>query len=100
MIGPAGLETVLLLVRGTPLPGDADLPGLIGRLPPSPLGDSGEVAVRGFDPGQPVTAINHGVNRGIGEAAEGIDEPLLQLMERLRPHFEAIRAVRFAYRGE
>ena len=31
---------------------------------------------------------------------ERIDEPLLQLMERLRPHFELARAVRFAYQAE
>jgi hypothetical protein len=33
-------------------------------------------------------------------SSERIDDPLLQWRERLRPHFEAIRAVRFAYRGE
>jgi hypothetical protein len=74
--GPGGLETALLLARRTPLPaGTTVLPGVIGRLPPSPL-------------------------RDLGEETERIDEPLLQLIERLRPHFEVIRAVRFAYQGD
>jgi hypothetical protein len=28
-----------------------------------------------------------------------IDAPLLQVMEKLRPHFDVIRAVWFAYQG-
>jgi hypothetical protein len=98
--GPSGLETALLLVRRTPLPADTDLAALIGHLPPSPLRDPHEVAVRGFDPAKPAAEITRDVNRGLGEEAEQIDEPLLQMIERLRPHFEVIRAVRFAYQGE
>jgi len=100
MTGPPGLETALLLVRQTPLPPGTELADLIGRLPPSPLRDPQEVAVRGFDPGQPVRAIDRGEHRGLADEAERIDDPLLQVMEKLRPHFDVIRAVRFAYRGE
>jgi hypothetical protein len=100
MTGPAGLETALLLVRQTPLPADVSLADLIGRLPPAPLHDPQEYAVRGFDPGQPIRAINRGAHRSIGADPERIDDPLLQVMEKLRPHFEVIRAVRFAYQGE
>ena len=39
MSGPGGLETVLLLAARTPLPAGIDLAGLIGKLPPSPLGN-------------------------------------------------------------
>jgi len=37
-----------------------------------------------------------------GEENENIDDPLLQLMERLRTEnqFDVIKAVRFVYRGE
>jgi hypothetical protein len=98
--GPSGLETALLLVRGTPLPADVDLAGLIGRLPAAPLRDPQELVVRGFDPGQQVDAIDRGEHRGLGEEAKEIDDPLLQLLEQLRPHFELARAVRFAYQGE
>jgi hypothetical protein len=39
-------------------------------------------------------------NRGPSQDAEEIDDPLLQLMDRLRPHFQGIRAVRFAHQGD
>jgi hypothetical protein len=100
MQGPAGLETAVLLVRQTPLPADVNLANLIGRLPPAPLRDPQEYAVRGFDPDQPVRGIDRGVHRGLAQEAERIDDPLLQVMEKLRPHFELIRAVRFAYQGQ
>jgi hypothetical protein len=102
MEGPGGLETVLLLARRTPLPAGTTLLRLIGRFPPSPLGDVLEVARGGFDEGQPIQAILSGQHRGIGEEAGKIDEPLLHLMERLRKEgrFDVIRPVRFAYRGE
>jgi hypothetical protein len=98
--GPGGLETALLLARRTRLPAAAELTEVIGPLPPAPLRDPQEVAVRGFDPGQPTGAIDRGVHRGLGQESQRIDEPLLHLMERLRLHFELIRAVRFAYQGD
>ena len=60
------------------------------------------VAERGVDEGQPIEAMRAGEHRGIDEEADKIDDPLLQLMERLRTQnqFEVIKAVRFAYRGE
>jgi hypothetical protein len=100
MTGPPGLETALLLVRTTPLPPETDLAKLIGRLPPSRLRDPLEVAVLGFDPGQPAGAVKRSVHRSLIPEAEEIDDPLLRVMEKLRKHFEVIRAVRFAYQGE
>jgi serine/threonine protein kinase len=102
MRGPGGLETAVLLVRSSPLPVSTDLAALIDSLPPVPLGDPQEVAVCGCDPGQSVEAINRGEHRlrGLGTDPERIDDSLLQLMRRLRPHFEVIRVVRFAYEGE
>jgi serine/threonine protein kinase len=102
MTGPGGLETVLLLARRMPLPPGTDLPGLIGPLRPAPLRDVREVAVRGFDEGQPTETLRLGQYRGIGDEPDKIDDPLLQLMERLRNEgpFEVIKALRFAYRGE
>jgi serine/threonine protein kinase len=101
MTGPSGLETVLLLARHTPLPPGTDLAGLLGQLPPSPLRDVREVAVRGFDEGQPTETLRVGQHRGIGDEPDKIDDPLLQLMERVRTQgpFDVIKAVRFAYRG-
>lgn len=100
MVGPSGLDTALLLIRHTPLAAEVDLREVIGELPAAPLRNPQEVAIRGFDAGQPVNAIDVGAFRGLGQEAQKIDEPILQLMERLRPHFESIRAVRFAHEGE
>ncbi len=103
MKGPGGLETALLLVRRTPLPPNIDLAASIGPLPPSPLRNELEVAMRGGDEGQPIVALRVDMYRGIDEEqTEKINDPLLQLMERLRTQnqFEVIKAVRFAYRGE
>jgi hypothetical protein len=41
-----------------------------------------------------------GIGTGDAQMAALLSNPLLQLLERLRPHFELARAVRFAYRGE
>jgi len=103
MKGPGGLETALLLVRRTPLPANVDLAASIGPVPPSPLRNELEIAERGGDEGQPVAMLRLAIHRGIDEEQTAkIDDPLLQLMERLRTQnqFEVIKAVRFAYRGE
>jgi len=102
MSGPGGLETVLLLVRRKPLPPGTDLAGLVGRLPPSPLHAELVFATRGLDEGQPIELLRVGQHRGINEEADKIDEPLLQLMERLKTQnqFDVIKAAQFVYRGE
>jgi predicted Ser/Thr protein kinase len=103
MKGPGGLETALLLVRNRPLPSNVDLAAAIGPLPPTPLRSELEVAVWGGDEGEPVEMLSVALHRGIDEnQTEKIDDPLLQLMERLRTQtqFAVIKAVRFAYRGE
>jgi hypothetical protein len=94
-----GLETIVLLARRTPLPAGVKLGAVIGKMPRVPLGDPAEVAVRVFDPGQPVGHINVGQKRGFQKGAQDIDDPLLKMMGRLRRHFEMIRAVRFAHQG-
>jgi serine/threonine-protein kinase len=103
MVGPGGLETVLLLAREKPLAPGIDLVQLIGQVPRSPLRDEREVAVLDFERGQPLAMTRSGQNRGIDPGkVDAIDDPILQLMERLRTRaqFEVIQAVRFAYRGE
>jgi hypothetical protein len=102
MKGPGGLETVLLLVRRQPLPSGTDLAGLISPLPNSPLRAGQVFATRGLDEGQPIEALRAGPLRGIDDEADKIDDPLLQLMEKLRTknQFEVIKAAQFAYRGE
>jgi serine/threonine protein kinase len=99
-----GLETFLLLVRRTPLPDDYDLASRIGKYPSAPLRHPQEFVVRGagFDGGNVDRDLHRGLEsdvtkRGLNLEAKKIDEPLLQVFERLRPDFELIRAVRFAH---
>jgi hypothetical protein len=94
-----GLETVLLLARRSPLPDGVSLKELIAELPPSPLRDEREWAI--VNPDLPVQKRTMGRHRGIDTSqTKAIDDPLLKLVERLRPQFEVIRALRFAYAGE
>jgi hypothetical protein len=99
MRGKSGLETILLLARREPLPADVNLAQLIGKAPVTPLRDPLEFAVRGGDEGQPITHVKREAHRGPEMEVEAIDDPLLQLLGRLRGHFEVIRAVRFAHQG-
>jgi serine/threonine protein kinase len=101
----SGLETFLLLVRRTPLPEDYDLAGRIGQYPSAPLRHPQEFVVRGAGPdGDSADRDLHrsldaelSTKRGLNLEAKRIDEPLLQVFERLRGDFELIRAVRFAH---
>src|SRR5262249_49746171 len=100
--GPSGLETAMLLVRRTPFPvqEEKQLADIAGKLGPSQLRDPKECAVLRWDAGQLTATQEMGQNRGLDKEAVAIDEPLLALMERLRPHVEMIRAFRFAHQGE
>jgi hypothetical protein len=98
--GPPGLETVLMLARRTPLPAETSLADIAGTLPPTALRDPRELAFFGFHQNETRGSVRLALNRGIEVETAGIDDPLLQLMERLRQqHFEVVQAVRFAYRG-
>src|SRR5262249_35886504 len=91
-----GLDTMLLLAHKTPLSAEVHLAELIGKLPEAPLGPRDEVVVRGFDRGVPVAEVRQDHNRR-PKGGEVLDEQLLQLGERLKDHFELIRAVQFAH---
>ena len=99
MSGKSGLETILLLARREPLPAEVKLAQLIGKAPVTRLRDPLEFAIRGGDEGQQIGSVNRGQHRGPEAEVEEIDDPLLQLLGRLREHFEVIRAVRFAHQG-
>jgi serine/threonine protein kinase len=96
----AGLETVLLLARRTPLPADQSLARLLGKVPAGELNDPREVALLSHDSGRRGGHIDYSHNRGIKKKPEEIDAPMLQLMARLAGEFEVIRAVRFAHVGK
>jgi hypothetical protein len=98
--GHRGLDTILLLVRSTPLETDGvPLRDLIGKPPPSDFVHPREVSWLELAPGQtaarhPKPALNRGVKAG---QSKQLDEPILKLLEKLRPHFDLIKAVRFAH---
>jgi hypothetical protein len=95
--GAGGLETILLLARREPLPAGVKFDELLAGLPRAPLRDPREVAVLGFDGDRPLEPLH--LFRGGSKTAKQIDDPLLRLLEKLRPHFEVIRAVRFAHQA-
>jgi hypothetical protein len=98
VIGPEGLETAVLLARSTPLPEDVDLQHLVGKLEPSPMQDRREVAWLELEPGEGVARHERPpLNRGLGDAGR-IDAQVFDLLKnRLRRHFELLKAVRFAH---
>ncbi len=95
-----GLETVLLLARKSPLPGEVDLARLIGPLPKVELLNPREWAIRGGDEGETVGSLDLGEHRGVARVARLRDDPLVKIMGRLRQQFEVVRAVRFAHKGK
>src|SRR5262249_18635692 len=97
--GPVGLETVVLLARTTPLPRSLDLQKLVGRLPASASTNSREVVWLGQMPGELTARHERILHRSVtaGRSKE-IDTPVFELLEaRLRPHFDLMKAVRFAH---
>ncbi len=99
----AGLETVLLLARSTPLPPGVDLEQLVGRLPRSPdLADPREWAVLPFDRAGRALRQEDGKFRGpVPGRIKEVDAPLQDLLrDRLGEHFEVLTAVRFAHVNE
>jgi serine/threonine protein kinase len=97
----SGLETVLLLARRAPLPVNVRLAALVGPLPlpQAPLRDLEEYVLRGSGESASAEALWVDRHRGFKTELAKIDEPLEQLLGRLRPEFELLRAVRFAHEG-
>jgi len=96
----SGQETILLLARRTPLPNDVRLADIVGRLPlsPTPLETRETFVMRGSNRGD--DAIHIDQHRGFDRNLARIDDPLEQLLVRLQPHFDLVRAVRFAHVGK
>ncbi len=93
-----GLETILLLARREPLSEGTDLAQLIDQIPPSPLRDPREwgMLVLLRDQGKP-EMLKRGQYRGIEKKAEEVDDSVLEVLTRLREHFDVVQAVRFAH---
>lgn len=105
--GKSGLESLMLLVRKSPLPADFDLLSTIGTLPPAAFNAPHEFVRFKFDCSQStifaqsnVDSQEKPVQRAIDLEAREIEDPMLQLIQQLRPHFDVIEVVRFAHLGE
>ncbi len=98
--GVSGLESAFLLARDTPLPRDVDLVREIGRLPVSRHFNPREVVWLEYAQGRPVARRSNPDHRDLSlDEPQRIDDSLLNMMERLRPHFGLLKAVRFAHQG-
>jgi hypothetical protein len=101
IVGPSGLETVMLLVRSTPLPRDVDISLLASVLPAVPMAHSRERYVWKLTQSQARPEMIAALSRGIDtRQSRRIHDPLWNLMEQLRAHFELIYVVRFAHQGD
>jgi len=98
----SGQETILMLARRTPLPSEVKLAEITGRLPlsPTPLENLETFAMRGSVNGHEESAIRIDQHRGFNTELKKIDDPLDRLITRLQPHFDLVRAVRFAHVGK
>jgi hypothetical protein len=101
---PPGMETLLLLVRDSPLPpeGEAALKAALADIGPQPLQDGKTDAAVWFENGAVVTAKKGRAPKSFD--AQRIDDPVLRtqgvLRDQLGPHFDYTRAVSFAFRGQ
>jgi hypothetical protein len=102
MGGGAGMETIVLLARETPLPPTVDLESAVAGLQLQKL-QSPDSLVE-FEGGHPITESMDHSRAPLFFDSQRIDDPLLQnqqlLEERLGRHFQFIGAVSFANRGE
>jgi hypothetical protein len=96
---PEGLETLLLLVRETPLERDVDLPNLLGDLGPQVWPDLSCVAW--FQNGAEVTdELNRAPSGKVGESANPAVRTQQHVRQRLGERFVFTRAVSFGNRGK
>jgi hypothetical protein len=98
--GPAGMETLLLLARPTPLPPGEDLAALLAGLPPQK--EQGLRAAVWFESGEVVRGEADRVFTSFDP--KQIDDPVLRtqalLQGRLKPLFPYTRAVSYANQGK
>jgi hypothetical protein len=93
----SGPETVLFLARRTPLPNDVQLGALLAPLSPTSMTQEQPVVMLGLDGGARSVSVIHPAATAGSPPAAAAGDPLAQLLLRLQPHFELIRAVRFAH---
>jgi hypothetical protein len=93
----SGMETVLFLARREPLPDSVKLSELVGDSSPVAVRNEKELLILEVrDHAKEVKTVL-AKDRGDEAAAKAADEPLKALLLRLSPHFDLVRAVRFAH---
>lgn len=101
MQGEAGMETLLLLARESPLPASFILNAELTHLSAQPMQNPRSLVW--FAEGEPVTAQLDQLRGPNFFDPQRIDDPLLQtqrlIRESLKPHFPIIRAISFANAG-
>ncbi len=101
MKGPAGMETLMLLARESPLPDDVDLARLLAGLPKAPMQDPRSLVC--FADGQMVTRLQDADRGPNFSGPQQIDDPVLQIQreiqKKLGPLFQLNQAVSFAKQG-
>jgi hypothetical protein len=99
----AGLETLLLLVREEPLPAGFKLKQVLGKVPAghrARLRNPREAVLLGQERGMPKPTTLLSLNRGTVAQAREVDEPLAEVLDRLRETFVVQWAARFAHVAE
>ena len=100
MEGPAGMETLVLVARESPLPKQVDLKALFDDepLPPQVMQDSKSLVL--FANGKSVTAQQDRLRAPIFFNPQRLHDPVLDAQRmidsRLKPHFQLISAISFA----
>jgi hypothetical protein len=102
LIGPAGMETFMVLARKEPLPRHADLAVLFRDLPKQDYQEPNSLVW--FAEGMPITTIVDEKRGPRFFSTRQLDDPVLQtqgkLNKRLSELFPMIRSVSFAKQGE
>jgi hypothetical protein len=102
--GAPGMETLLLLARGSRLPPEEEtvLKAALATVGAQPLQDGKTDAAIWFENGAVVTAESGRAPKAFD--GQRIDDPVLRtqgvLRDKLGPHFDYTRAVSFAFRGK
>ncbi len=97
VIGSPGMENAVLLVSRAKLPDALQSFTSLLAIKPRKASDPREVVWYRFVEGSAAGSVERGLHRGLGSQAEAIDEPILQLMGRLRKQFDAVGIVGIAH---
>ena len=97
--GVTGMETAIVLVRKKPHPPIEKLTEQWSLPPMFEFNTPREMVTYYLDANSTEPSIQHSVYRGLGKNSSKIDDPVLDLMERLQDEFDLAKIVRVAHVG-